>query len=161
MDDRDRDNVFSESIVTIEVILQTTNIKFKTHYENDYVLEEENFEAYLELLLNTKGILIDCENVQAYLDRQNQKKKNLKKKHIYNIENYKKKKRWIHGHENHHLFSLTDTVICPACGGMMYLKKYLGCDYDYTNPKHPVQKLIKNKQEELSEYKSNLYTRCQ
>ena len=48
---------------------------------------------------------------------------------------------------------------CSGKHTMMLLNcKYFGFNYDYTNPKHPLQKIIKNKQEELSEYKSEILT---
>ncbi len=41
---------------------------------------------------------------------------------------------------------------------MLLYSKYMGFKYDYTNPEHPVQKLIKQQQEKLSGYKSNILT---
>ncbi len=54
------------------------------------------------------------------------------------------------------------TKLHNNCSGkhvMMLLNcKYKGFNYDYTNPNHPIQKIIKQKQEELSQYKSDILT---
>lgn len=48
---------------------------------------------------------------------------------------------------------------CSAKHIMMLLMcKYMGFNYDYTNPENPLQKLIKAKQEELSGYRSDILT---
>ena len=41
---------------------------------------------------------------------------------------------------------------------MLLFSKYMNYNFDYTNPNHPIQQLIKDKQEKLSEFKSDILT---
>ena len=59
-------------------------------------------------------------------------------------------------------FNGRKTKLHNNCSGkhimMLIACKYFHFDSDYTNPNNPVQKLIKERQEDLSEYKSDILT---
>ena len=121
------------------------------------------------------SILFDCNIIKDYRIKQNELaifsgSHAGSVKHINLLKNIMKKNK----------LNLKDLSIIPLepldkrnfrgkpsklhnnCSGkhimMLLACKYMGFNYDYTNPNHPLQKIIKNQQEKLSNYKSDILT---
>ncbi len=109
--------------------------------------------------ITNKELALFCASHAGSLEHIKQLKKTLKRFKIktslllceaqkpLDLRNFKGRKTKLHNN-------------CSAKHLMMVLaSKYLGYDCsNYTNPNHPIQKLIYNKQVELSKYKSDILT---
>ncbi len=113
---------------------------------NDYQIKQEDLALFCA---SHSGSNLHIEKIKAILKKHNLKIKDLSicPQEPLDKRDFKGRKTKLHNN-------------CSAKHTMMLLvSKYLGFDLKgYEKPSHPIQKLIKEKQEHLSEYKSNILT---
>ena len=120
------------------------SILFDCNIIKDYKITESELAIFSGSHTGTKK---HCKIIKNLLNRFNLKISDLKTEAIYPLDTRVLKR---------------PSKLSNNCSGkhtmMLAMSKYLGADYNYLDENHPVQQIIKKKQEELSEYKSDILT---
>ena len=120
------------------------SILFDCNIIKDYKITESELAIFSGSHTGTKK---HCEIIKNLLKRLDLKLSDLKTEPIYPLDMRVLKK---------------PSKLSNNCSGkhsmMLIMSKYSGADYNYLDVNHPIQQLIKKKQEELSGYKSDTLT---
>lgn len=135
-------DVLREKVLTVECLLKCNNCRTKTQFPNDFVLGSDNIRDGFVLLLATKGSELERDSLCNKLKDIELSSNSKREAHIENIKNAEKIERWTRTHEGHYNFKRTDIAICPACGGRLFFRGYLGVDYSRGNTRKSQQYLI-------------------